>query len=311
MLSMNCMRFSLIAIALTLALPAEAFPCSQAPLLDSRRADSVPAMDGAEFPHDGAPLVRLGSGHRDLVDVVRPALFDALGEEVPVAVETRTFPEPVGSSVWFRMFPEEVLPLGETFVIALHDPDGMIAQEELDAVFEPVSFETGPSTLEVARAAPQIEVAVLDHGPGHPPGINPLCGPGGAGEHEHSTTIVPGGADLQTTDHDVVRFIVVSPDLPEDIGQARHRADLDPDSLRLDDAQWASWRYSSPAAGEETQCVISVVEDAYGRTAEADEAICADPVLSCASGCATADARSAGSASLLFGLVAMLGRRRR
>jgi hypothetical protein len=293
-------------IVLAASLPAVAFPCS---LIEegSFRLDSMPSANSGAFPHDGAPLIRIGDMRSNaLPEDFRPAILDDAGEEVPTTVEQNSRADEFqGATSWLRVIPDEILAADADFTLKLVTAeDSEDAQTNLDATFPPVSFRTGRSFIEDEPVAPEFTIQVLDHA-ATPPVIHP-CGVD-VGDAWVETRVHNVSVAADAAAFDVWRFFVVSDSLGDDLLSENHRVAVDAD-MAVNAGHLVNWS-DAPSAADDGLCVIAVTEDAYGRTSVASEPSCADAIPACQADCsAVGDRTSASLASLL--LLAVLGLRR-
>ncbi len=291
-------------VALAASLPAVAFPCS--PIENgSFRLDSHPDDDGVAFPHDAAPLIRIGDlREQEFVPDFRAGLLDAAGAEVPSTVETTDRADGFrGSATWMRVFPDEILAADATFTLKLLATDGLQeTQDDLDAQFPPVVFRTGRSFIEDEPVAPEFTIDLLDHA-ATPPVITP-CGGGGSDAYQE-TRVQNVTTAAEAGPFDTWRFFDASDDLGDDLAATDHRVAVDA-RIASEDRFLVSWT-DEPGADE--ACVIAVTEDAYGRTSVASEPVCAEAVAACAADCSAAGDRTTGGSAALL-LLGILGFRR-
>ena len=306
-------RPALLALIVLWAAPSPARACSPVEP-GSWVATSIPLADDPAFPHDAAPLVRLGDMTRQSLPTgAAPILLDHSTDpptEVPVTLdsEERAEPSSQGSVLWTRVVSDAPLVPDREYGLRLTAPDvDAAAQDGMDGLFPPVRFRTTRSFIDQEPRAPDIWIQVLDPGP-RPPTPNGNCG-GDAGGHDHTLEVHLDG-DADPLPHHVWRFFEVDEGTTPDLESLAHREALHAAPLMPfveEGRALVAWTYPAPEEDDERKCVVSATEDAYGRLSDPGAPQCADPVASCAAGCSVTEprARAAG-----WGLLLLAGVRR-
>jgi hypothetical protein len=263
-------------------------------------AESVPA-DGAVFPADAAPLIRVGDGHfRRLIDAVPTLIHVATDLVVPAGFEQRSFTTESGSVEWLRLPPDELLIEGDEYVLGFIDPE----TGEFTNSFPPRTFEAGPPDTRIPVAA-DIDVHIVDEG--SQPGYLGRSGPV-SGRHRHRLHV---SSDVDSADfgiHDTWMLFQVSEDFDGDLGSTPPKRWLMPAEFP-GETDIASWDYDAPD-GDGRRCAVAATEDAYGAIATSD-VVCADPVLAGCEGCSSAGATPGSRIAILAMLLGVASRRRR